>query len=244
MGDELAVILAGGLGTRLRRVVSDCPKSLAPIDGKPFLYWLFLFLRQKGIGQCVLLLGYKSEQIIEYCQNGEKWGLSIEYSLEPKPLDKGGALRYALPLIQKERFLFLNGDTLLDVNIEQMFHQSRKLDSDVLIALRKWPSIERTDPVEVDKQNRVLRFGNPSIKAGCDGHWLVNGGMYIVKRSILEPLPEGRLSWEKNVLPSLLNDGKDVYAFEAKGYFIDIGVPEDYEKSQMEIPQFINSLSS
>ena len=90
----------------------------------------------------------------------------------------------------------------------------------------------------------MLRFGNPSIKAGCDGHWLVNGGMYIVKRSILEPLPEGRLSWEKNVLPSLLNDGKDVYAFEAKGYFIDIGVPEDYEKSQMEIPQFINSLSS
>ena len=101
--------------------------------------------------------------------------------------------------------------------------------------------IERTDPVEVDKQNRVLRFGNPSIKVGA---WpLAVTALYIVKRPI-EPLPEGRLSWEKNVLPSLLNDGKDVYAFEAKGYFIDIGVPEDYEKSQMEIPQFINSLSS
>ncbi|MDD2206104.1 MAG: nucleotidyltransferase family protein [Aminobacterium sp.] len=242
MKSELAVILAGGLGTRLRSVVSDRPKALALIGGKPFLHWLFLFLRQRGIGKCLLLLGYKADQIREYCQNGEPWGLSIEYSVEPEPLDKAGALRYALPSIQEDDFLFLNGDTLLDVDIESMFKESRHLDADVVIALRKWPSIERTDPVEIDEDKRVLRFGDSSIAAGDDGQWLINGGLYVVKRKVVEDLPEGRLSWEKDVLPALLERNAPVYAHEAEGFFVDIGVPDDYQKSQKNIPEFIVSL--
>ncbi|WP_034326254.1 nucleotidyltransferase family protein [Aminobacterium mobile] len=244
MNHELAVILAGGLGTRLRSVVSDCPKALAPIQGKPFLHWLLSFLSRRGIGECLLLLGYKAEQIMEYCGDGRAWGLSINYSLEPAPLDKGGALRFALPQIHHDDFLFLNGDTILDVDIPSMFSTSRERGSHVLIGLRKGPSIERMDPVEIDGAGKVLRFGDVTIPADERGEWFVNGGVYVVKKHVVESLPEGRLSWEKQVLPTLLRKKQPVHSLQSRGYFIDIGVPEDYQRAQEEIPRFVASLKA
>ena len=114
---RLAVILAGGLGTRLRGVVSDVPKALAPIAGRPFLDWLLTMLSCRGITKILLLLGYGADKIMAFVEDGSKWNLKATYSLEKEPLDKGGALRNALPYIDERTFFFMNGDTLLDMDL-------------------------------------------------------------------------------------------------------------------------------
>lgn len=104
--ERLAVILAGGLGTRLRGVVSNVPKALAPVAGKPFLDWLLTMLRRKGVDRVLLLLGYGAEKIMAFVGDGDKWNVKVAYSLEEELLDKAGALRNALPLIDERSFFF------------------------------------------------------------------------------------------------------------------------------------------
>ena len=235
--ERLAVILAGGLGTRLRGVVSNVPKALAPVAGKPFLDWLLTMLRRKGVDRVLLLLGYGAEKIMAFVGDGDKWNVKVAYSLEEELLDKAGALRNALPLIDERSFFFLNGDTLLDLDYDEMlsFHLSKK--AKLTIAVRPWKDLSRVDPVKVDENSKVISFEKkyPSRKRGF---WLINGGVYIVEREIVEELPLKRLSWEAAVIPKLVENGV-VYAYKSSGYFIDIGVPEDYFRAQKEIPEIL-----
>lgn len=236
--ERLAVILAGGLGTRLRGVVSNVPKALAPVAGKPFLDWLLTMLRRKGVDRVLLLLGYGAEKIMAFVGDGDKWNVKVAYSLEEELLDKAGALRNALPLIDERSFFFLNGDTLLDLDYDEMlsFHLSKK--AKLTIAVRPWKDLSRVDPVKVDENSKVISFGEKNIPPESDGFWLINGGVYVVEREIVEELPLRRLSWEAAVIPKLVENGV-VYAYKSSGYFIDIGVPEDYFRAQKEIPEIL-----
>jgi len=234
---DYAVILAGGFGTRLRSVVNDIPKALAPVGGKPFLFWLLSLLSARGVKRVLMLLGYGAKQISDYCGDGREWGLFIDYSVEDEPMDKGGALRFALDKIDASNFFFMNGDTFFDVDFSAMakFHLERT--SDLTIATRKWPSIDRTDPLEIDEKSRVISFGRKDLPPDHRGEWFINGGIYVVERELVEGLPCKRMSWEHELIPRFLNDGKALYAFSQDGkYFIDIGVPEDYHRAQESIP--------
>lgn len=244
MSEPLAVILAGGEGKRLRPLVSDVPKPLAPIAGRPFIHWLLDLLSLRGIRRALLLLGYKASDVISSCGDGSRWGIEMSYSVEDEPLDKAGALRNALPLIDTEDFLLLNGDTLLDVDYCELLSFHCRMGATITFAARPWRDLSRVDPLDVDEGGRVRSFGDKNLMPRNDGSWLVNGGVYAVKRAIVEKIPPGRISWEGEVIPAILSSGKPLYAFEGRGFFIDIGVPEDYMRAQREIPAFVASLES
>ena len=223
-----ALLLVGGMGTRLRSVLSSKPKPLAPVGEIPFLELLVLQLRSQGIRRMVMCTGHQADQIKQEFGDGRKWDVSIEYSNEPLPMGTAGAIKLAEPfLLETADFLVMNGDSFLELDFRQFirFHQER--GGWASIAVRRVPDAARYGTVHLDELNRVVRF---SEKMGNQEPGVVNGGVYLFKRAILEHIPEGTASLEKDVLPGILEHG--VVAFEQHGMFIDIGTPEDYARAQ------------
>ncbi len=223
-----ALLLVGGLGTRLRSVLSSKPKPLAPIGDIPFLELLVLQLRSQGIRRLVMCTGFQGEQIEEELGDGSKWDVTIEYSQESRPLGTAGAIKHAAGLLSEASdFLVLNGDSFLEIDFSQLirFHRERK--GWASIAVRRVADAARYGTVEVDEQSRVVCF---SEKRGLFKPGLINGGIYVFKREVLRHLRGGPTSLEKDVLPRLIEHG--TFALEQSGMFIDIGTPEDYARAQ------------
>jgi NDP-sugar pyrophosphorylase family protein len=224
-----AVMLVGGLGTRLRSVVPSTPKVLASIGERSFLELLVRQLRAQGIHRFVMCTGYLAEQIESRFGDGRMWDVSIEYSREEAPLGTGGALKLAQRYLRDVReFLVLNGDSFLEINLQDLmaFHRGHG-DAIATMAVLRVPNASRYGTVDVDTNNRVVGFVE---KTGSETPGLVNGGIYVFKNSVLEHIPEGPASLEKDVFPRLLQRG--VYAQEQHGTFIDIGTPADYARAQ------------
>lgn len=227
-GELPAVLLVGGMGTRLRPVLSSKPKPLAPIGEIPFLELLVLQLRSQGIRGMVMCTGFQSEQIERELGDGSKWDVRIEYSKESCPLGTAGAIKHAAQLLSEASdFLVMNGDSFLEIDFHELirFHRERK--GWATIAVRRVEDASRYGTVEVDGQSRVSRF---SEKLGISRPGLINGGIYAFKREVLRHLPVGPTSLEKDVLPGLIEHG--IFAQEQAGMFIDIGTPEDYARAQ------------
>lgn len=218
-----AIILAGGLGTRLRGTVSDLPKPMAPVAGKPFLEYLILQLTKAGIRDIILSVGYKREAVISYFSDGKIWGARIEYAEEMEPLGTGGGVRQALSHIEGENFLVMNGDSYLDVDLGELIRFHRIRGAVLTMALAKCDDASRYGKVEIDEQGEVVRF----VEKGAKGAGLVNGGVYAVNKVLRGYLPEGKSSLEHDVFPRFVGAG--LYGMAADGFFIDIGIPEDYE---------------
>lgn len=226
--DLPALLLVGGMGTRLRPVLSSKPKPLAPIGDVPFLQLLVLQLRSQGIRRLVMCTGFQTEHIEEELGDGRNWHVSIEYSREPRPLGTAGAIRNARHLLSAASdFLVMNGDSFLELDFHRLIRFHRERRGWASIAVRRVPDASRYGTVEVDGQNRVVRF---SEKLGIQAPGLVNGGIYVFKRTVLQSIPEGPASLEKDVLPQLIDHG--TFAMEEAGMFIDIGTPEDYARAQ------------
>jgi len=236
-----AVILAGGLGTRLRPSVQGAPKSMALIAGHPFLCYQLSWLRLWGIRHVVLCIGYKGRQICEYFGNGKRWGLSIRYSVERKPLGTGGALRNAQRLLSKTWFLALNGDSLLDVDLGALVEFHRKRNAVATLALAEADSSRRYGFVQLGSMGNICSFlEKPVFSRRPDTSVrrppLINGGVYVLASQVLDQIPSGRnVSLEKEVFPSLV--GKGFYGFPTRAYFVDIGLPRNYQKAQKELPE-------
>jgi D-glycero-alpha-D-manno-heptose 1-phosphate guanylyltransferase len=221
-----AIILAGGLGRRLNDVVSAVPKPMAPINGKPFLYHLFQWLRQYPVEKLVLSVGYMSENITGYFGNSFL-SIPIVYAKEEKPLGTGGAILYALQKTSGDNILIINGDTYfpIDINDFHLFHtKNRHLFS---IALKPMQKFSRYGSVEC-RENSIVKFNEK--KFCSDG--LINGGIYLANRQYLESkqMPEV-FSFEKEILE------KEAGSSNLKGLvfdnlFIDIGIPEDYHRAE------------
>lgn len=223
-----ALFLAGGMGTRLRPVLSSKPKPLAPIGDVPFLELLILQLRSQGIRRFVMCTGFQAQQIEEALGDGRKWGVAIEYSKESSPLGTAGAIKHAEDLLSgTSDFLVMNGDSFLQLDLQQLLRFHQEHGGWASIAVRRVADAARYGTVEVDRQNRVVRF---SEKMGIQKPGLVNGGVYVFKRAILRYIPKGPGSLEKDVLPRLVEHG--TFALEQTGMFIDIGTPEDYARAQ------------
>jgi D-glycero-alpha-D-manno-heptose 1-phosphate guanylyltransferase len=224
-----AVILAGGLGTRLRAVVSAVPKPLAAVAGRPFLAWQLDMLARQGVGRVLLATGYLSDRI--EATIGRSWrGMIIDYSRESEPLGTGGALRQALALLDEPNVLVLNGDTYLGVDLATMQQAHLQGGACVTIAACLVEDAARFGTLEV-RSGHVLRFN----AAGAPGPGLINAGIYILDRGLLLDAPAGPFSLERDFLEPQIDQLQPV-AFEVSGPFIDIGTPEDFARAQRLLP--------
>jgi NDP-sugar pyrophosphorylase family protein len=223
-----ALLLVGGMGTRLRPVLSSKPKPLAPLGEISFLELLVLQLRAQGMRRMVMCTGFMAEQIQQQLGDGKKWDVAIEYSRETEPLGTAGAIKLAEPhLGSAAQFLVMNGDSFLELDFQKLMRSHVEREAHATIAVRRVPDAARYGTVHVDSRNRVVRF---SEKVGVPEPGLINGGVYVFNRDVLDTIPQGPASLEKDVLPGLLDRG--VFAVEQNGMFIDIGTPEDYARAQ------------
>jgi len=226
-----AIILAGGLGTRLQGVIKDIPKPMAPIGKKPFLTYLFKYLKYYNIDRVILSVGYKHEVIKKYYGNHYK-GIDIEYAVENEPLGTGGGIANALKLTKNNEVFLLNGDTYFGVNLEALFTHHELLCADLTLSLKEMNDFDRYGTVDLD-QSKVIAFREKTkLSSG-----LINGGVYILNKRIFNDRQLPKIfSFEKDIMEAAISD-YNIQAFRSDGYFIDIGIPEDYEKAQIELPK-------
>ena len=232
-----AILLCGGMGTRLRSVVSDRPKPMADICGKPFLQYLLEMLRDKGITEVIFALGYMGEMIEEYFQDGSAFGLKISYSYEEEPLGTGGAIRNALPKILEEEVLVLNADTYFPMDYQGLLRFHQENDGDFSLATRAVPDISRYGAVRRDAAGRILAWNEKLEDGGQPLAGEINGGIYVMKKSLIAEIPEGKQSLEQDCIPKWISEGKRIFGLPFDGYFMDIGIPKDYQQFITDVEQ-------
>jgi len=226
---EQAVILAGGLGTRLGELTRHTPKPLLAVGGVPFLEHIVWGLRRQGITRFLFSVGHLADRVIEHFGDGDGLGSHFAYVVEDRPLGTGGALLLAAPRLE-ERFLVLNGDTLFDVDVLELDRLADSGGYQATLALRADPSIERYGGVQLDG-SVVTGFEE---KSGT-GEGLINGGVYIIRREALEQLPASPSSLERDMFPALARQrrlGGKLF----DGLFIDIGTPSSLAEARRLIP--------
>lgn len=219
-----AVILAGGLGTRLRPAVTDRPKVLAQVNGKPFLAYLLDQLVASGLKHVILCTGYLGEQI-ESTFGASYQSLEIQYSQEPEPLGTGGALQYALPLYRSNPILAMNGDSFCLANLGAFYawYQARNIPTGALL-LAQVDDVKRYGQVQLIDEGRIAEFSEKGRKSGAG--W-INAGVYLLEQKVLVAIADGQVvSLEEEVFPNWLSTG--LYGYQCDGRFIDIGLPETY----------------
>ena len=226
-----AIVLAGGLGTRLRPLISDIPKPMAPIDGRPFLEYIMEYLQYQGINRVIMSTGYKHGVIKSYFRNQYK-GISIKYSVEDEPLGTGGAIKKALEFVSDDNVFILNGDTLFCVNFKKLYQSHINMNSDLTIALKILKNPDRFGIIET-LNNKIVNFKEKTTnRIGT-----INGGIYIIKTELLKTIqtPE-KFSFERDFLEKYVNYFH-FNAYNSEDYFIDIGIPKDYLIAQKELPK-------
>ena len=224
-----AVILAGGLGTRLREVVDDIPKSMAPVNGKPFLEYVLNRLIEYRFNRIILATGYKNEAISSYF--GDHHGeASLIYSMEKEPLGTGGAIFLASSQVTSDYFFVLNGDTLFSVDLDAMEDFSRKEKAVITVALKPMADFDRYGSVSLEG-DRIVSFNE---KKFCNSG-LINGGIYFVnKRWFRLNATTEKFSFEKDILEK--GTSYDLIAgYISDSYFIDIGIPGDYFRALKDL---------
>ncbi len=260
-----AIILAGGLGTRLRSVVSEVPKCMAPVAGLPFLKYLLDSLKSasasnpaasnptantpatcnptanNAITRVVLSVGYLREIVMDWVEaNKQDYPFTFDYAVEETPLGTGGGIRLALEKCREDDVLILNGDTYFNADLGALADFHREKQGAISITLKPMRNFERYGNV-LTEGDRITEFKE---KAPCE-KGLINGGIYMVSRSRLEPvfssLPE-KFSFETAVLPTVTAQGS-CNGLVQDCYFIDIGIPEDYERAQRELPELQQNIA-
>lgn len=221
-----AIVLAGGLGTRLRPVVSDLPKPMAPVNGRPFLEWLLEYWIDQGIRRFIISVGYLPERIVAHF--GDQWrGAEIAYAQESEPLGTGGALLLAAKQVRGGTVLVLNGDTFFAVDLKRLAQCHADFLADCTLSLFRSQDTQRYMGLKLAPDGRVADFA--SLSGG-----LANGGVYLMQTAWLRglPRPTGQpISLESEIFPQAEKQGWKIYGREWEGAFIDIGVPRDYRRA-------------
>ncbi len=225
-----AIILAGGLGTRLRSAVPDLPKCMAPVNDKPFLTYVIDYFIQQRINKFIFSLGYKHEVITNYLDQNYPL-LNKQYSIEQEPLGTGGAIRLACKKTAEKTVLVLNGDTMFNISLAKLssFHQINS--ADCTLSLKPMNDFDRYGVVELKNDFSIKSFNEKQFyKEG-----LINGGVYAlaVTSFLNEDLP-AVFSFEKDYLEKMYGT-KRFFGLIQDAYFIDIGIPEDFRKAQVEL---------
>lgn len=226
-----AIILAGGLGTRLRTAVPHLPKCMAPVGGRPFIGYITDYFRQAGIQRFIFALGYKNAAFDDFFREAFPDSNGYAVSLEQEPLGTGGAIRQACTLGREKTVLILNGDTFFRIGLKALSTFHREHGADCSLCLKPMQDFDRFGVVERDEQQRVRLFREKQYYP----EGLINGGVYALDREkfLQEDLPPV-FSFEKDWLEKML-DKRRVYGLVQDAWFIDIGIPEDYRRVQNEI---------
>jgi len=221
-----AIILAGGLGTRLQDVVYDMPKPMAAINGKPFLSYLLNELSLQGIERVILSVGYKYKMIEAYFGHRHA-GMELVYAIEPEPLGTGGGIKLALEQVSGERVFLFNGDTLFKVPLAEMDNFHLKKNFDLTLAVKELTDFDRYGRVEITEGKIQAFHEKEKVAQG-----FINGGVYLMEKDILQKGSyPAKFSFEKDFLEKQIGQ-ISCGAFPANGYFLDIGIPETYEQAQ------------
>jgi len=217
------VILCGGLGTRLKTITKSIPKSLVPINGKPFLEHQLVLLRDQGFKDFVFLIGHLGEQIKDYFGDGNSWGVSIQYSQEIKPLGTGGAIKNAEPYL-KDVFLLLYGDSYLKMDYASLWNDFKKQKclAELVIFDDKKKQTNVIPNISWEEQTRkITAYEKDSNHVHC----YMDAGVMVLSKKIFSLFPEGSFSLEKEVFPRLISE-KNLVGYEVSKRFYDIGTFE------------------
>jgi NDP-sugar pyrophosphorylase family protein len=231
-----AVVLAGGLGTRLRPVVADRPKVLAPVGGRPFLFRVLDRLVEAGLRHIVLCTGYQGDQIPPVI-GGEYHGASVEYSQEPEPRGTAGAIRLAWSRVSSESGLVLNGDSYCDADLGRFWQWHRARGGAASLLLSYTTDTRRFGRVTSADDGRIRGFEE---KGAASGPGWINAGIYLFSRAAVERIPTGRaVSLEREMFPAWIAQG--LWGYRGPGRVLDIGTPESYAASQLAFPTVAGS---
>ena len=226
-----AIILAGGFGTRLQGVVKDLPKPMAPVNGRPFLTYILDYLIDYQYNKVVLSVGYLHERIEEFFGTHYK-SLEIDYAVETEPLGTGGGILFAMSKCTTDNVLVINGDTMFKVDLDafERFHEEK--GGLLSIVLREVEDVSRYGSVTISDDNLIALFIEKQVTFG---RGYINGGVYLINRKLFDKHPQPRkFSFEKDLMTKFYTQ-ELFYAMPSDGYFIDIGIPEDYARAQQEL---------
>lgn len=232
---DTAIILAGGFGTRLQTLVNDVPKPMAVVNGEPFLNHLLNYLKHYGIKKVIFSVGYLADKIQNHYFHKFN-GLEIDYVLEKNPMGTGGGIRLAIEHCNEKEVLVLNGDSFFNIDLNDFYAKHQSSNSDFSLALRTVENASRYGNIETDAEQRIVSFKEKSSvpKAGK-----INAGIYILNTALYLQNTEDELNFsiEKDFFEKNLHT-LHIKGFEYEGYFIDIGIPEDYLKAQDDLKGF------
>jgi len=230
-----ALVLAGGLGTRLRSAVPDLPKPMAPVSGRPFLEHLLDYWIHQQVKHFVISVGYQHELIMDHIGDNYK-GVKIDYVIEEVPLGTGGGLLLGAQKIGSDKpFLVLNGDTYFAVNLEKLIAFSISQNTDWCFSLFSAAEVGRYMDIDISPQGVITSLKLATAQAGR----LANGGVYLVHPRALQQIaffPGDKCSLEEDIFPAAFALGQRMMGIEFSGSFIDIGVPADYHRASNLLP--------
>jgi NDP-sugar pyrophosphorylase family protein len=233
-----AMVLAAGLGTRLRPVTETLPKPLLPVAGRPILEWNLLLLKRHGITEVIINLHHLGEQIVSALGDGARLGLRLAYSHEPTLQGTGGGIKQAAPFLQDGPFLVLNGDTLSDCDLTALIAAHRASGALATLALRDDPDAATWGPVTLDAHGRILQIkGNPPLaepRAALPA--CMFAGIHVMEQTVLSAMPSGPGSII-DVYGSLLRQGRPLHGYRMSGYWSDIGTLERYHQVQRDVAE-------
>jgi len=222
-----AIVLAGGLGTRLQGILPDIPKCMAPIQGKPFLAYVFDYLISQKINKVILSVGYLNDQIIRYFGNNYQ-SLLIVYSIEEEPLGTGGAIKSAINYCSQDQVFVINGDTYFIPDFEAIETKHIQTKADITIAVKYLTETDRYGLVQINKDGRITDFREKETLSS--GGW-INGGIYLIKKLVFDDFHEDKFSLENDVFKVSCSQ-INLQAFKTDTFFLDMGIPEDYANAQ------------
>lgn len=224
-----AIVLCGGLGTRLGELTRDTPKPLLDVAGQPFVTHVLERLQGNGVTHACLAVSFQWHKL--RAALGDHWnGLPLSYSVEDKPLGTGGAIREALKTMGWPEALIANGDTLVEADLRQMHAFGQRAEADVVLILKQVPDTARYGRVNLLPSGRVRSFS----EKGVGGPGLINAGLFWLRAEILTAIPHAVFSIEQDVMMAHLQEHA-IYGLTTDGYFIDMGIPEDLERARQDL---------
>lgn len=231
LANRAVLVLAGGLGTRLRSAVPDRQKVIAPVGGKPFVHRLIDQVTQQGASRLIFALGYHAQQVVDYLASLTFPGIKLIPSIEPEPLGTAGAIRFALPHLTGDPIVVMNGDSIAPVDFAPLLalHQTRQ--AQITLALAHVPDRRRFGSVELGPQDTIQRFiEKNTAPEGTPQAGFINAGVYIMNREVIAAMPANQvLSLERDFFPGYCGNG--LYGLRQQGVFLDIGTPDSWRSA-------------
>ncbi|GIW53792.1 MAG: hypothetical protein KatS3mg082_0196 [Nitrospiraceae bacterium] len=239
-----AMILAAGLGTRLRPLTNTIPKPLLPVGGTPLIVWNLLLLKRHGFREVVINLHHLGPMIEQAVGDGDRYGLRISYSREPVILGTGGGIKQVEAFFSGEPFLVVNGDTLFELDLDALVEFHRRHAAAATLVLRKDPEAERWGLVEVGTEHRIVRITGRGVPDAGPTEPRMFAGVHILHPRLLRDVPKGRASSIIDAYVAAIQRGEKVLGYDAEGYWSDVGTPERYAQTERDAEAGVINLAA